>query len=148
MRHRISGTGTRRNFDGLSLLTVLLLAALCLLPVLRGRAQTSPITISGTHFVRDGKPYQIISGAIHYPRVPREYWRDRLRKARAMGLNTVETYAFWNLHEPQPGVFDFSGDRDVATFVRMAQEEGLNVILRPGPYVCAESRPGSLPIPA
>ena len=148
MRHRISGIRARRDFDRVSILTVLLLAALWLGPVLRGRAQTakaSPITISGSHFVRDGKPYQIISGAIHYPRVPRAYWRDRLRKARAMGLNTVETYAFWNVHEPQPGVFDFSGDKDVATFVRMAQEEGLNVILRPGPYVCAEWEAGGFP---
>ena len=62
-----------------------------------------------------------------------------------MGLNTVETYAFWNLHEPQPGVFDFSGDKDIATFVRMAQEEGLNVIVRPGPYICAEWEAGGFP---
>ena len=95
--------------------------------------------------MRNGKPYQIISGTIHYPRVPREYWRDRLRKARAMGLNTVETYAFWNLHEPRPGVFDFSGNNDIAAFVRMAQEEGLNVIVRPGPYICAEWEAGGLP---
>src|ERR1700722_16256365 len=148
MRHRISGTGTRRDLDRLCVLPVLLLVALCMAPVHRGRAQTakaSPVIISGTDFLRDGKPYQIISGAIHYPRVPREYWRDRLRKARAMGLNTVETYAFWNVHEPQPGVFDFSGNNDVAPFVRMAQEEGPNVILRPGPYVCAEWEAGGFP---
>jgi beta-galactosidase len=108
-------------------------------------SSTSPITIQGDHFVRDGKTYQIISGAIHYARVPRPYWRDRLQKARAMGLNTVETYVFWNLHEPQPGVFDFTGQLDVAAFIRMAQEEGLNVILRPGPYVCAEWEAGGLP---
>lgn len=107
--------------------------------------RTPPVTIEGDHFVREGKPYQIISGTIHYPRVPREYWRDRLRKARAMGLNTVETYVFWNLHEPKPGVFDFSGQLDVATFIRTAQEEGLNVLLRPGPYVCAEWEAGGLP---
>jgi beta-galactosidase len=101
--------------------------------------------VQGDHFVRDGKPYQIISGEIHYARVPREYWRDRLKKARAMGLNTVETYVFWNLHEPKPGTFDFTGQLDVAAFVRMAQEEGLNVILRPGPYVCAEWEAGGLP---
>jgi beta-galactosidase len=108
-------------------------------------AKTSPITIAGSQFLRDGKPYQIISGTIHYPRVPRQYWRDRLQKARAMGLNTIETYAFWNLHEPSPGVFDFSGDKDIAAFVRMAQEEGLNVIVRPGPYICAEWEAGGLP---
>uniref|UniRef100_E6PYY0 Beta-galactosidase (Lactase) n=1 Tax=mine drainage metagenome TaxID=410659 RepID=E6PYY0_9ZZZZ len=103
------------------------------------------ITVEGNHFVRDGKPYQILSGAIHYARVPRADWRDRLEKARAMGLNTIETYVFWNLHEPTPGVFDFSGQLDVAAFVRLAQEEGLNVILRPGPYVCAEWEAGGLP---
>ncbi len=103
------------------------------------------VTIQGDHFVRNGKPYQILSGAIHYARVPRADWRDRLQKARAMGLNTVETYVFWNLHEPQPGVFDFSGQLDVAAFVRLAQQEGLNVILRPGPYVCAEWEAGGLP---
>ncbi|WP_263359696.1 glycoside hydrolase family 35 protein [Acidicapsa ligni] len=105
----------------------------------------SPVTIEGDHFVRNGKPYQILSGAIHYARVPRAYWRDRLQKARAMGLNTVETYVFWNLHEPQPGVFDFTGQNDIAAFVRIAQQEGLNVIVRPGPYVCAEWEAGGYP---
>ena len=100
---------------------------------------------NGDHFEMDGRPFQIISGAIHYARVPRAYWRDRLRKARAMGLNTVETYVFWNLHEPAPGKFDFSGQNDVAEFIREAQQEGLFVILRPGPYVCAEWDFGGLP---
>jgi beta-galactosidase len=108
-------------------------------------AKTPPVTIVGDHFLRDGKPYQILSGAIHYARVPREDWRDRLQKARAMGLNTVETYVFWNLHEPKPGVFDFSGQLDIAEFVRIAQQEGLNVIVRPGPYVCAEWEAGGYP---
>src|SRR6201993_3039174 len=112
------------------------------------QAQTAsavPVMIVDDHFVRDGKPYQIISGSIHYVRVPRPYWRDRLQKARAMGLNTIETYAFWNLHETKPGVFDFSGQLDIAAFIRMAQEEGLNVILRPGPYICAEWEAGGFP---
>jgi beta-galactosidase len=108
-------------------------------------APASPVSVAGDHFQQNGKPFQIISGAIHYARVPRTYWRDRLQKARAMGLNTVETYVFWNLHEPRPHQFDFSGQLDVAAFVRMAQEEGLNVILRPGPYVCAEWEAGGLP---
>ena len=122
--------------------------ALGMAPALQSAAQstkTPTVTIAGSQFMRDGKPYQIISGAIHYPRVPREYWRDRLRKAHAMGLNTVETYAFWNLHEPREGVFDFSGNNDIAAFVRMAQDEGLNVIVRPGPYICAEWEAGGLP---
>jgi beta-galactosidase len=103
------------------------------------------IAIDGDHFVLDGKPLQIISGELHYERIPREYWRDRLKKARAMGLNTISTYVFWNVHEPQPGVYDFTGGRDVAAFVRIAQEEGLYVILRPGPYSCAEWDLGGFP---
>jgi beta-galactosidase len=103
------------------------------------------LVVRGGHFELDGKPYQIVSGEMHYPRIPREYWRDRMKKARAMGLNTITTYVFWNLHEPKPGVFDFSGNLDVAAYVRTAQEEGLNVILRPGPYVCSEWDLGGLP---
>jgi beta-galactosidase len=103
------------------------------------------LRVNGDHFELDGKPFQIISGAIHYARVPRAYWRDRLRKAHAMGLNTVETYVFWNLHEPSPGQFDFSGQNDIAEFIREAQQEGLFVILRPGPYVCAEWEFGGYP---
>jgi len=88
---------------------------------------------------------RVISGELHYPRIPRGYWRDRLRMARAMGLDTVSTYVFWNRHELEPGKYDFSDDNDVAAFVRLAQEEDLDVILRPGPYVCAEWDFGSLP---
>ena len=101
--------------------------------------------VSDREFLMDGKPFQIISGEIHYTRIPREYWRDRLEKARAMGLNTITTYAFWNVHEPRPGVFDFSGQNDIAGFIREAQAEGLNVILRPGPYVCGEWELGGYP---
>ena len=118
-------------------------------PIAGGQAApmspTDHIGIDGDHFVLDGKPLQIISGEIHYERIPREYWRDRLKKARAMGLNTISTYIFWNVHEPKPGVYDFSGSLDVAAFIRMAQEEGLYVILRPGPYACAEWDLGGLP---
>lgn len=99
----------------------------------------------GDHFDLDGTRVQIISGAIHYSRVPRAYWRDRLKKAHAMGLNTIETYVFWNLHEPEPGHYDFTGQNDVAEFIREAQQEGLYVILRPGPYVCAEWEFGGYP---
>ncbi len=106
---------------------------------------THAFTVSGKQFLLDGKPYQIISGEIHYPRVPRAYWRDRFRKARAMGLNTITTYVFWNLHEPRPGVYDFAGQNDIAEYIREAQQEGLNVILRPGPYICAEWELGGYP---
>ena len=96
-------------------------------------------------FVLNGKPFQIISGEMHYTRIPRAYWRDRFRMAKAMGLNTVTTYIFWNAHEARPGVYDFSGNNDVAEFIREAQQEGLYVILRPGPYVCAEWEFGGYP---
>ncbi|GGO95593.1 glycoside hydrolase family 35 protein [Stakelama pacifica] len=108
-------------------------------------AGTHSFVQSGHGFLLDGKPYQVISGEMHYVRIPREYWRDRLRKAKAMGLNTITTYAFWNVHEPKPGVYDFSGQHDIAAFIRAAQAEGLNVILRPGPYVCAEWELGGYP---
>jgi len=96
-------------------------------------------------FLLDGRPFQIISGEIHYPRVPREAWRHRMKMARAMGLNTIGTYVFWNLHEPEKGKFDFSGNNDIAEFVRIAAEEKLWVILRPSPYVCAEWEYGGYP---
>ena len=96
-------------------------------------------------FMLDGKPFQMISGEMHYPRVPKEAWRQRMKMAKAMGLNTIATYVFWNLHEPQKGKFDFSGNNDVAAFVKTAQEEGLWVVLRPSPYVCAEWEFGGYP---
>lgn len=102
-------------------------------------------TVSHGHFVLDGKPVQIISGEMHYPRIPRPYWRDRLLKAKAMGLNAVTVYAFWNVHEPHPHQWDFSGQYDVAQFIRTAQQVGLYVILRPGPYVCGEWSFGGYP---
>lgn len=96
-------------------------------------------------FLLDGKPFQIISAELHYPRVPREAWRDRMKQAKAMGINTIGTYVFWNLHEPQKGKFDFAGNNDIAAFVKTAWEEGLWVILRPSPYVCAEWEFGGYP---
>ena len=99
----------------------------------------------GDHFELDGKPFVVHSGEMHYPRIPRALWRTRLRMAKAMGLNTVCTYAFWNLHEPKPGQWDFRGDLDVAEFVREAGQEGLKVIVRPGPYICTEDDFGGLP---
>ncbi|MBN9381116.1 MAG: beta-galactosidase [Chitinophagaceae bacterium] len=102
-------------------------------------------TLSDAAFLLDGRPFQMVSGEMHYTRVPREAWRARMKMAKAMGLNTIGTYVFWNVHEPQKGVFDFSGNYDVRAFVQMAQEEGLWVILRPSPYVCAEWEFGGYP---
>lgn len=127
---------------------LVLIGSAILISLLAFSQKSSPahrFGMEGDHFVLDGKPFQIISGEMHYARIPREYWRDRLKKARAMGLNTVSTYVFWNAHEPRPGVYDFSGSLDAAAFIRMAQEEGLYVILRPGPYSCAEWDLGGFP---
>lgn len=96
-------------------------------------------------FYLDDKKMKIISGAIHYFRVPREYWRDRLEKLKALGCNTVETYIPWNIHEVREGVFDFSGNKDFVAFVKVAEELKLHVILRPTPYICAEWEFGGLP---
>lgn len=101
--------------------------------------------IDGAQFRLDGQPYVIRAGEMHYPRIPRAAWRERLRMARAMGLNTVTTYAFWSQHEPEPGQWDFSGQNDLRAFIQTAAEEGLNVVLRPGPYVCAEVDFGGFP---
>ena len=97
------------------------------------------------YFTFDEKPAVIISGSIHYPRVPRAYWRDRIRKAKAMGFNCIGTYVFWNAHEKKPGEFDFSGNLDIAEFVKICQEEGMWVIVRPSPYVCSEWDFGGMP---
>ena len=96
-------------------------------------------------FYLDGQPFQVRSGSIHYFRVVPEYWRDRLLKLKAMGCNTVETYIPWNFHEPNRGEFNFTGDHDVCQFVRIAQELGLWVIIRPSPYICAEWEFGGFP---
>lgn len=97
------------------------------------------------NFYLDGKPYKIISGAIHYFRTMPQYWRDRLEKCKAMGCNTVETYIPWNMHEPKKGEFCFEGILDVEEFIRTAGELGLYVIIRPSPYICAEWEFGGLP---
>lgn len=132
----------------LPLLLIVALAALICRP--HATAQTTSslhrtVTVGGGHFIIDGKPVQIISGEMHYPRIPRAYWMDRMRKAKAMGLNAVTVYAFWNVHEPRPGEWDFSGQYDIAQFIRDAQKAGLYVILRPGPYVCGEWSFGGYP---
>ena len=100
---------------------------------------------TGGRLLLDGRPIVLRAGEMHFQRIPRAYWRDRLRMERAMGLNTVSTYLFWNSLEPKPGVFDFGGNNDIAEFVREAQAEGLWVLLRPGPYACAEWDFGGLP---
>lgn len=103
------------------------------------------LSIQGNAFYRNGQPVRLLSGAMHYFRVVPEYWRDRLLKLKAMGLNTVETYVPWNLHEPRPGRFRFSGQLDIVRYLTLAAELDLMAIVRPGPYICSEWDLGGLP---
>ena len=103
-------------------------------------------SLGDADFLRDGMPHQVISGAIHYFRVHPDQWQDRIRKARLMGLNTVETYVAWNAHEPRRGEWDTSGANDLGRFLDLVHAEGLDAIVRPGPYICAEWHNGGLPV--
>jgi Beta-galactosidase len=96
-------------------------------------------------FMLDNEPVKIISGAIHYFRIPQSQWEDSLYNLKALGANTVETYIPWNIHEPEEGVFDFEGMKDIRAFVKLAESLGLMVILRPSVYICAEWEFGGLP---
>jgi beta-galactosidase len=102
-------------------------------------------SLSATDFLRDGEPHQVISGAIHYFRVHPDHWQDRIRKARLMGLNTVETYVAWNAHEPRRGEWDVTAGNDLGRFLDLVHAEGMDAIVRPGPYICAEWHNGGLP---
>lgn len=127
------------------LLTHLLLLACCIAqPVSAQHAHN--FALSKTDFLLDGKPFQIISGEMHPARIPHQYWKHRIQMAKAMGCNTIAAYVFWNYHEQEQGSFDFSsGNHNIAEFIRLVQEEGMWVLLRPGPYVCAEWEFGGLP---
>ena len=110
------------------------------------RGHTFSFSPDGEHFLLDGEPFQIRSGEMHPARIPREYWQHRIRMAKAMGMNCIGLYIMWNYHETRRGVFDFhSGNRDIEAFIRLCQSEGMWVLLRPGPYVCAEWDVGGLP---
>ncbi len=117
------------------------------LTTLSSKAQVAKHTfaLGDEAFLLDGKPLQMISGEMHCVRIPVAYWRDRMKMAKAMGLNTIGTYVFWNAHEAVPGKYDFSGNNNIAEFVKIAQEEGLWVVLRPSPYACAEWEFGGYP---
>ena len=128
----------------------LAVVALSIAIIAAGARAQAPVrhtfALSPAEFLLDGLPFQIRSGEMHPARIPAEYWRHRIRMAKAMGLNTIAAYIFWNYHEPVEGTFDFkTGNRDIARFIRIAQEEGMWVLLRPGPYVCAEWDFGGIP---
>ena len=96
-------------------------------------------------FLLNGKPFVIKAAEVHYPRIPREYWEHRIKMCKALGMNTLCIYIFWNIHEQQEGVFNFTDNNDIRHFVKLAQKNGMYVIVRPGPYVCAEWEMGGLP---
>ncbi|MDR1707984.1 MAG: beta-galactosidase [Prevotella sp.] len=126
-------------------ITFLILLSFLILPsVLMGQKKHT-FEIKGGDFIYDGKPVRIISGEMHYARIPHQYWRHRMQMLKAMGLNAVATYVFWNIHEPESEKWDFTGDKNLAEYIKIAGEEGLMVILRPGPYVCAEWEFGGYP---
>src|ERR1017187_10962996 len=132
-----------RNFISVAVLACLLGITYC--ATAQDSKATHAFAIGAKDFLLDGQRFQIRCGEIHAARVPKEYWRQRLQMCKAMGLNTVCAYLFWNLHEPKPGEFVWTGQADDAEFCRIAKEEGLWVILRPGPYACAEWEMGGLP---
>lgn len=129
-------------------LKLLLLAGLLLVvgSATAAKQTKHTFTIANGNFLYDGKPTQIHSGELHYARVPAPYWRHRLQMMKAMGLNAVTSYVFWNHHETSPGVWDWqTGNHNIRNFIKIAGEEGLMVILRPGPYCCAEWEFGGYP---
>ena len=96
-------------------------------------------------FLLNGKPFVVKAAELHYPRIPRPYWEQRIQLCKALGMNTICLYTFWNAHEPEPGKFDFSGQNDLREFIKLCAKNDMKVILRPGPYVCAEWEMGGLP---
>lgn len=105
----------------------------------------SRFAIGETDFELDGRPHRILAGALHYFRVHPDLWADRIRKARLMGLNAIETYVAWNQHEPRRGEWRADGDLDLGRFLDLVAAEGMHAIVRPGPYICAEWDNGGLP---
>ena len=120
------------------LLTVLLLMMTTLV-------KAGHFTVGDKSFLLNGEPFVVKAAEIHYPRIPQPYWEHRIKMCKALGMNTVCIYVFWNIHEQHEGQFDFTGNNDVAAFCRLAQKNGMYVIVRPGPYVCAEWEMGGLP---
>ena len=120
------------------LLTVIFLAFPMLL-------MAGDFTVGNKTFLLNGEPFLVKAAEVHYPRIPRPYWEHRIQMCKALGMNTLCIYAFWNIHEQREGEFDFTGNNDVAAFCRLAQKHGMYIIVRPGPYACAEWEMGGLP---
>ena len=126
-------------------LSVFLLTMVCALlhPDTTCTAQT--FEVGQKTFLLNGKPFVVKAAEMHYPRIPRPYWEHRIQMCKALGMNTICIYVFWNIHEQREGEFNFTDNNDVAAFCRLAQKNGMYVIVRPGPYVCAEWEMGGLP---
>jgi beta-galactosidase len=129
---------------------VKLLIVLLLLILINGSIQAQKgkhtFILGTSDFLLDGQPFQIISGEVHPARIPAEYWRHRIQMAKAMGCNTISAYIFWNYHESEEGIYDFTtGNHNIAEFIKIVREEEMWLILRPGPYVCAEWELGGIP---
>ena len=128
-----------------TLSTAALAAAMLLCPMGSQAAKPGDFTVGKGTFLLDGKPFVVKAAELHYPRIPKAYWDQRIKMCKALGMNTICMYVFWNIHEQKEGQFDFTGNNDIAAFVRQAQKNGMYVIVRPGPYVCAEWEMGGLP---
>lgn len=115
------------------------------LSTLTALARGGDFTVGKNTFLLNGQPFVVKATELHYPRIPRPYWDQRIKMCKSLGMNTICLYVFWNIHEQQEGKFDFTGNNDVAAFCRLAQRNGMYVIVRPGPYVCAEWEMGGLP---
>ncbi|MEI8195318.1 MAG: beta-galactosidase, partial [Phycisphaerae bacterium] len=107
--------------------------------------QPSRVQLKNKSVMIDGVPHVIFSGEMQQYRLPASEWRDRMEKTAALGLNGIGVYAGWNFHSPEPGVYDFTGDRDLGKFLDEAHRVGLKVLARPGPYVCNEWDLGGFP---
>ncbi|MBQ8593440.1 MAG: beta-galactosidase [Bacteroidaceae bacterium] len=126
----------------------LLMLLACILLVagnLSGKEKIETFEVGKGIFLLNGEPFVVKAAEVHYPRIPRPYWEHRIKMCKALGMNTLCLYVFWNIHEQRPGEFDFTGNNDIAAFCRLAQKHGMYVIVRPGPYVCAEWEMGGLP---
>lgn len=123
----------------------LIFPALLMCSPIAAWAAPASFTQADGRFVLDGEPFTIKAAELHYPRIPRPYWDQRIKMSKALGMNTICLYVFWNAHEPEEGVFDFSGQNDLREFIKLCADNDMKVILRPGPYVCAEWEMGGLP---
>lgn len=113
--------------------------------LLSGCTPKGTFEVGDKTFLLNGEPFVVKAAELHYPRIPKKYWEHRIQAAKALGMNTICLYVFWNYHEPEEGKYDFSGQKDIAAFCKLAQEHDMYVIVRPGPYVCAEWEMGGLP---